>query len=176
MALRPGREARAQRSREGMMAALMRRQAAPGPWHCAGALLLMAALGLWFAGASTVQAHGNVTPQPVDTQGLPKVQGPLMENPYRGTPAYAHAVDIGSSAFNQNCARCHGLEAISGGIAPDLRHLPKGKEGDVIFQQRIRNGSIRNGVTYMPPFKDIFSEEAIWAIRSYLDSRFDQNG
>jgi cytochrome c-550 PedF len=85
----------------------------------------------------------------------------------------ATAEQIGSSAFNQNCARCHGLEAVSGGIAPDLRHLPKGKDGDEYFQMRIRNGSVRNGVTYMPSFEGVFSEEAIWAIRTYLDSRYE---
>lgn len=115
-------------------------------------------------------AHGNVTPQAVDTQNLPKVGGPLTANPYRGGKSYAEAIKVGSSAYNQNCARCHGLEAISGGIAPDLRNLPAGKDGDEYFQMRIRNGSIRNGVTYMPPFGEIFSEEAVWAIRSYLDS------
>jgi mono/diheme cytochrome c family protein len=28
------------------------------------------------------------------------------------------ALKIGASAYNQNCARCHGLEAVTGGIAP----------------------------------------------------------
>jgi cytochrome c-550 PedF len=123
---------------------------------------------------SLSHAHGNVTPQPVDVKGLPKLSGPLTVNPYRDTPNQDAAVKIGSSAFNQNCARCHGLEAVSGGIAPDLRHLPKGKDGDEYFQMRIRNGSIRNGVTYMPSFSDVFSEEAVWAIRSYLDSRYEE--
>ena len=31
-------------------------------------------------------------------------------------------------------------------------------------------GAVRNGVTYMPPFGEIFSDEAIWAIRSWLDT------
>jgi len=128
----------------------------------------------WILVAATAAGHGNVTPQPVDTKDLPKLQGPLIENPYRGTAAQAAALEIGSSAFNQNCARCHGLEAVSGGIAPDLRHLPKGKDGDEYFQMRIRNGSVRNGVTYMPPFEGVFSEEAIWAIRTYLDSRYEE--
>lgn len=115
--------------------------------------------------------HGNVTPQTVDTKDLPALKEPLTENPYRKDKAvYAKAIEIGSSAYNQNCARCHGLEAVSGGIAPDLRKLPVGAEGDEYFQMRIRHGSIRNGVTYMPPFEGIFSEPAIWAIRSYLDS------
>jgi len=127
-------------------------------------------LGALALGGSLAFGHGNVTPQPVDTKGLPTLTGPLTANPYRGKAEQAEAVEIGSSAFNQNCARCHGLGAVSGGIAPDLRHLPKGEDGDEYFQMRIRNGSVRNGVTYMPPFGDIFSEEAIWAIRSYLDS------
>ncbi|WP_260602156.1 aldehyde dehydrogenase family protein, partial [Pseudomonas aeruginosa] len=48
-------------------------------------------------------------------------------NPYR-EPYAKHdlAVEIGASAYNQNCARCHGLEAKSGGIAPDLRLLETG--------------------------------------------------
>lgn len=115
-------------------------------------------------------AHGNVTPQAVDTKGLPSLQGSLLENPYRDTKTYAKAIEVGASAYSENCARCHGLGAVSGGIAPDLRKLPRGKEGDEIFQMRLRNGAIRNGVTYMPPFKDILSEEATWAIRSWLDS------
>lgn len=112
-------------------------------------------------------SHGNVTPQAVDTSKLKKLNGEQTENPYRGDK---HAAEIGASAYGNNCARCHGLGAVSGGIAPDLRMLPAGKEGDEYFSGRIRHGSIRNGVTYMPAFGDIFSEEAIWAIRTYLDS------
>lgn len=130
-----------------------------------------AAFGVLALGTATlVAAHGNVTPQAVDTKNLPKLTGQLTENPYRGKPEYKEAIEIGSSAFNQNCARCHGLGAVSGGIAPDLRNLPAGKDGDEYFQMRIRNGSVRNGVTYMPAFGEIFSEEAVWSIRSYLDS------
>ena len=128
------------------------------------AMIVVALMG------SLAYGHGNVVPQPVDTKGLPLVGGPLTENPYRGTPSEAMAIEIGSSAFNQNCARCHGLGAVSGGITPDLRHLPTGVDGDGYFQVRIRNGSVRNGVTYMPPFADVFSEEAIWAIRTYIES------
>ena len=83
-----------------------------------GAALLVACL----AGATGhVFAHGDVTPQPVDTTGLEPL-GPdwRTTNPYRGNEL---ALKIGSSGFNQNCARCHGLQAVSGGIAPDLRYL-----------------------------------------------------
>lgn len=119
---------------------------------------------------SAATAHGNVTPQQVDIRGLPPLKEARVENPYRATESYQKAAEIGASAYSENCARCHGLGAVSGGIAPDLRKLPTGKEGDEFFQMRVRNGSIRNGITYMPPFKDIVSEEAIWSIRSWLDS------
>lgn len=113
-------------------------------------------------------AHGDVTPQPVNTGNLKKLGSDWLDvNPYRGDP---EAIRIGHSAFAQNCARCHGIEAISGGIAPDLRQLPTGEDGDAILQGRFRFGSIRNGVTYMPPFEGILSQEAAWAIRSWLDT------
>jgi cytochrome c-550 PedF len=118
--------------------------------------------------APNVFAHGDVTPQAVDTSSLKPVGSEwLKSNPYRKNK---DAITIGSSAFNQNCARCHGLGAISGGIAPDLRYLPLGDEGDEIFLQRIRHGAVRDGRVYMPPFEGIFSQEAMWTIRAWLET------
>lgn len=118
--------------------------------------------------AGAVMAHGDVTPQAVDTRGLKQLGGEwLKANPYRGDKS---AITIGDSAFNQNCARCHGLSAISGGIAPDLRYLPTGDEGDEIFMQRVRRGATRDGRVYMPPFEGILSQEAMWALRSWLET------
>jgi cytochrome c-550 PedF len=118
--------------------------------------------------AGPVFAHGDVVPQPVDTTGLEKLGETWRDsNPYRGNP---RAIEIGASAFNQNCARCHGLGAVSGGIAPDLRYLEKGDAGDEWFKERVTNGSIRNGVTYMPKFGEALGQEALWAIRSWLET------
>ncbi len=113
-------------------------------------------------------AHGDVVPQAVDTTGLKNV-GPdfLASNPYRKDKT---AIRIGDSAYNQNCARCHGLGGISGGIAPDLRYLPLGDEGDEVFLQRIRKGAVRDGRVYMPPFEGILSQEAMWTIRAWLET------
>ncbi|WHQ72913.1 cytochrome c-550 PedF [Methylorubrum extorquens] len=121
--------------------------------------------------APLAMAHGDVQPQAVNTEGLkPLGDKMLEENPYRGDPK---AIAVGFSAFTQNCARCHGLEAISGGLAPDLRYLELGKEGDTWFMERIQNGAMVNGVYKMPPFKTVFNQEAMWAIRSYLESRHE---
>ena len=115
-------------------------------------------------------AHGDVAPQPIDITGLTLLNGEeVYENPYRDTDEYETAIKIGDKAYNQNCARCHGLGAVSGGIAPDLRYLIPG-EDDEYFQEKVKLGAIRNGVTYMPAFAEIFSDEAIWAIRSWLDT------
>ncbi|MGO9392276.1 cytochrome c-550 PedF [Rhodoblastus sp.] len=124
-------------------------------------------------GAERALAHGDVTPQPVDTTGLDPL-GPEWRdvNPYRGN---AVAEKIGKSGFAQNCARCHGIEAESGGIAPDLRYLDKAGEGDAWFINRIRHGYTQNGLTKMPAFEGILSQEAMWAIRTYLDSRYQGN-
>ncbi|MFK0087531.1 cytochrome c-550 PedF [Pseudomonas sp. NPDC090755] len=118
-----------------------------------------------------VFAHGNVTPTAVNIGNLEKLgEAWRTENPYRNSKDHDEAVAIGASAYNQNCAACHGLEAKSGGIAPDLRLLDEGAAGDEWFVERVRNGAVRDGRVYMPKMADYLSQEALWAVRSYLDS------
>ena len=139
--------------------------------------------GLLLACAATVWAHGDVTPQAVDTKDLPQLGANWRgENPFRKHDA---AIKVGTSAYNQNCARCHGLEAISGGIAPDLRKMDnecvtlkdaKKKTACVVeidgyFASTVRRGRTRNGAVYMPPFEGILSQEAVWSIKAYLETR-----
>lgn len=116
-------------------------------------------------------AHGDVTPQAIDISGLEPIKDStvwLDTNPYSGNE---RAMEIGHAAYAQNCARCHGIDAVSGGIAPGLREtLPLGAEGDEIFKERMINGAIRNGVTYMPKFDGIVAQEGLWSIRSWLES------
>jgi cytochrome c-550 PedF len=138
-------------------------------------------LGLALAGAAMagmVWAHGDVAPQPVNTDALPDVgEEWLTENPYRadaaGEEVWEKAIDIGSSGFNQNCARCHGLGAVSGGLAPDLRYLEAEEYGDEWFIERFRHGMTQNGITKMPAFGDLLGQKAAWAIRTYVETRPD---
>lgn len=140
--------------------------------------LVLAGSHLW--------AHGDVTPQAVDTHTLPQLGAKwLPSNPYTTGPAAKEALRIGTSAYNQNCARCHGLEAISGGIAPDLRKMDADCTGmadeakknaclaemDEYYVATVRRGRTRDGRVYMPPFESTLSQEAIWAIRTYLETR-----
>lgn len=126
------------------------------------------------ASVNLVFGHGDVTPQAVDTEGLEELPEEFaLENPYRvmGGEQYELAIEIGASAYNSNCARCHGLEAISGGIAPDVRMLEDGEFGDEWFIERVRKGYSQNGAYKMPPFAELLSQEAMWAIRSYTETR-----
>ena len=131
--------------------------------------VLAVAIALSLAHSMPLLAHGDVTPQPIDITGLETLGDAWRtENPYSGNKT---AIEIGQSGYNQNCARCHGLEVISGGLAPDLRYLEKGKTGDEWFIQRIRHGAKKSdGTTIMPAFEGIFAQEAMWAIRSYIET------
>ncbi|PCC98214.1 cytochrome c-550 PedF [Halopseudomonas pelagia] len=132
--------------------------------------LKISALGLLLATGQAL-AHGNVTPQSVDTKDLEKLGDEWLEtNPYRDHPQHDLAVKIGASAYNQNCAACHGLEAISGGMTPDLRELEVGEFGDEWYKERVVNGAVRDGRVYMPRMGDVLSQEALWAIRTWLET------
>jgi cytochrome c-550 PedF len=138
-------------------------------------LLVLSAMGLCPT-AGQVFAHGDVTPQPVDTRDLEKLGDEWRDvNPYRDHPQHDLAVRIGASAYNQNCAACHGLEGISGGMTPDLRYLEEGEYGDEWFKERVINGAVRDGRVYMPKMASILSQEALWAIRTWLETQAVEN-
>lgn len=146
-------------------------------------IFLALALGL---SSQLGYSHGDVVPQSVDTSTLPQL-GPkwLDNNPYAAGVANKEALRIGTSAYNQNCARCHGLEAISGGISPDLRKIDNDcmdladeakknacyQEINEYFVATVRRGRTRDGRVYMPPFEGTLSQEAIWSIKTYLETR-----
>mgnify|MGYP000088386115 CR=1 FL=1 len=135
-------------------------------------LLLSIPLSLFIY--SNASAHGDVTPQAMDTSNLPELgEEWLEENPWRDPEgeAWAKAVAIGASGYNQNCARCHGLEVVSGGLAPDLRLLSADMDGDEWYSERFRNGATQNGITKMPGFEKILGQQAAWAIRTYVETR-----
>lgn len=119
--------------------------------------------------ATVVASHGNVTPQPVDTGTLPDLgREALQENPFREGNEYselnAEAIKVGKSGYAGNCASCHGIEAQSGGMTPDLRELTEWD--DDYFIGRVMNGTDRG----MPSFKSNLGQTAIWSIRTYIES------
>ena len=132
-------------------------------WSRLVAVLLVVALA-----PAITHSHGDVNPQAVDTTGLkPLGDTWLKTNPYRGD---ATAIKIGETAYNQQCARCHGAGGVSGGMAPDLRTLPRGDEGDMAFLPPTRKGVTRGGRTLMPKYEGIVSQEGMWAIRTWVET------
>jgi cytochrome c-550 PedF len=117
---------------------------------------------------------------PVDTGNLPSTGDEwLTVNPYRaetaGVEVWKEAVEVGASGYNQNCARCHGIEGVSGGLAPDLRYLEAEEYGDEWFAERFRSGMTQNGITKMPAFEEQLGQDAAWAIRTYIETRPDSD-
>lgn len=145
--------------------------------------ILSAALLISMVISTTARAHGDTTSQAVDTKSLPQLGEQWRdENPYRNHP---EAIRVGTSAYTQHCARCHGIDAISGGIASDLRKFDRDcvnlknaakkqaciKENDKYYLTSVRGGKVRNGAVYMPPYEAVFNQEAMWAIKAYLETR-----
>lgn len=140
-------------------------------------LTLVASGFALLAAAPMALSHGDVAPQPVDTAALPDVgEEWLIENPYRdaGLDVWTKAIEIGSSGYNQNCARCHGLGGVSGGLAPDLRYLEAEEYGDEWYVERFQTGYTQNGTTKMPAFGELLGQKAAWAIRTYVETRPDE--
>lgn len=139
-------------------------------------LTVILSLPAMMMAATAAFGHGDVAPQAVDTTGLPQLgEEWLEENPWRDPAGeyWGKAIEIGASGYNQNCARCHGLEGISGGLAPDLRYLSADWDGDEWYLERFINGMTQNGITKMPGFGDLLGQEAAWAIRTYVETRPD---
>ena len=144
--------------------------------RCAGVRTIIAALAIVGMVAfaprfvAPVSAHGNVTPQPVDTSALYRLWA-LTGSTRIPTSATRRQVEIGAAGYLQNCARCHGLEMESGGMAPDLHPFPTGDEGDEIYvDPRSRTGRCRTGQEKMPAFYPIVSQAGLWAIRAYIEA------
>lgn len=140
--------------------------------------------------ALDARAHGDVTPHPVDTSSLTPIgKDWVAANPYRGNDK---AVTVGAGGYSQNCAGCHGLNAKAGGVAPDLLLLAKDcvgmaakeqqatclKESDDYFKDVTLHGKKNGEGRYtMPAYDKVFTQEAVWAIKAYIDARtFEANG
>ena len=44
-------------------------------------------------------------------------------------------------------------------------------EMDEFYVATVRRGRTRDGRVYMPPFEGILSQEAMWSIKTYLETR-----
>lgn len=68
--------------------------------------------------------------------------------------------------FNNTCAGCHGVNAISGGVVPDLRYLTPAKHD--MFAGILSGAWMNKG---MPAFNAVLSPEDMEQIHQYVIKR-----
>jgi mono/diheme cytochrome c family protein len=79
--------------------------------------------------------------------------------------ADAATIKIGEASYFRICVACHGFEAVSAGILPDLRH--SGVLGDkATWYEIVGNGALAD--KGMAAFKEDFTPEEIEGIRAYV--------
>jgi mono/diheme cytochrome c family protein len=143
-----------------------------------------AALALGLTALVPAATHAAKPAAPtVDLSALPGLDGmPREDNPYRGN---AQAIDLGRQVYAQACARCHGTAATEPGPAANLRlvglycrrltdaELARrcSRDADEYFRTSVLKGKSRLGVEHMPPWEGVLSEEAIWAVRSFVEAQ-----
>lgn len=125
------------------------------------------------------------SPPSVDMSGLPPLgEIWLADNPYRGDAGIA---ERGRAIYNAACSTCHGIDGdATRHVGNDLRMLdiycyrrikdPKVRahcvrDNDDFFKISVLDGKMRVGVTHMPAWKGVLPQEAVWAIRTFLESR-----
>jgi quinohemoprotein ethanol dehydrogenase len=80
--------------------------------------------------------------------------------------ADAQAIGLGQALFNGYCAVCHGLNAVSGGITPDLRYLTPQKHA--MFKQILAGALASRG---MPVMIDLLPPDYEYAVHQYVIKR-----
>ncbi len=134
-------------------------------------LLLAGTAGALLTTGMVLFAHGDVTPQRVDTGKLPEMSEWTLENPFSAADEVIinEAVRVGERGYQANCAVCHGLGGVSGGIAPDLRLLEPGFD-DEYYIEVARNGRGSG----MPSFEGVLEQETLWAIYTWLNTMHEE--
>jgi quinohemoprotein ethanol dehydrogenase len=91
---------------------------------------------------------------------------PAKQPPLQALTASADQLAKGRMLFNGLCANCHGLNAISGGVVPDLRYLAP--QGHRQFAGIVAGARIARG---MPGFAEVLDAESTELIRQYIVKR-----
>lgn len=81
----------------------------------------------------------------------------------------AALVEKGKLIYGKNCVICHGIAAVAGGAAPDLRASPVPLAGPA-FKAIVHGGALES--RGMPKFGE-FSDEELDAMRHYIRERAD---
>ncbi len=100
-------------------------------------------------------------------QSLPERKNELVTIP-EPPPVSANddQLKLGSQLYNGYCASCHGINALSGGLVPDLRYLKD--DGHEQFAAIVKGARIAQG---MPSYGHVIPDEQIELIHQYVIKR-----
>ena len=110
-------------------------------------------------------ATGRLLVYALDADGEPPpgVAPPVMPRPPRNT-ALDSDIRAGFDSYARNCSVCHGMNAVGGGVIPDLRYL--GPEKHRIFRRIVHDGILAdNG---MPGFSHRLTPEQVDQVQAYV--------
>ena len=92
--------------------------------------------------------------------------GPISEPTYELAATDAD-VEAGRMLYDDNCIGCHGIDAVSGGITPDLRRATDAVHA--AFEDIVLGG--QRAVLGMPSFEDRLDSEEVRRIQAYVLAR-----
>ena len=103
------------------------------------------------------------------SNGLPKLPEENFVPPVLPAPLDVSEANmaIGLKAYANRCAMCHGDQAYSSGLIPNLRYSPITKSKQA-WQQVVREGALEN--KGMPNFGSVLDQQTVEAIRAYVIS------
>ena len=116
--------------------------------------LLLACAPGWAQPAATGAVP--VAPPAAPVAGLPLAAPPATADP-------AALVSEGRRRYTGQCARCHGLNLVTGGIGFDLRQFPRDEKARFTL-------SVRKGLRAMPAFGSTTRDADIDALWAYIGS------
>ena len=87
--------------------------------------------------------------------------------PITASAATEETLTLGGTTYARRCAMCHGAEAASGGLIPDLRYSTPATMDR--YAEIVLGGALAgNG---MPSFKASLKDEEVAAIKAYVLTR-----
>jgi quinohemoprotein ethanol dehydrogenase len=86
--------------------------------------------------------------------------------PLQPLTATADDLKLARDMFNGTCGSCHGMNAVSGGVVPDLRYLTPEKHA--MFQGILSGARLNKG---MPAFNAALKPEDMELLRQYIVKR-----
>ena len=90
----------------------------------------------------------------------------LVINP-NSTEAVTRGIDAAMEPLRMNGGPA--IECVT--LKDDKKKGACVKEMDEYYAATVRKGRVRNGAVYMPPFEGTLNQEAVWAIKAYLETR-----